>query len=293
MFDAYQVRWGRLAVASLLSSIAAVRVIRSQRSISLQTYITIAKLFVAMQLVTVTAVSFGPRSLLQNLLAIVIRFSSFTLQVGRLACLPFVQVHASPNLVRAPRPSAPSIVSESVRRVVPDGASFSFDGCSWKLFYHLGVASVLQEQCVRQPGSKIGYAGASCGSLAAAALALDVPMKTVKEFGMAMHAAADARFLGPIGDMSRIVRAGLEALFPLDSASKLNAFLANGGTLAVSLSVWDPVACKLRNIQDRRSHFETRDELITLLLCSCYIPLVSCSGGGSVGSSGGSSDHPW
>jgi hypothetical protein len=139
------------------------------------------------------------------------------------------------------------------------------------MFYHLGVASMIQEHCVIRPGAEITFCGASSGSLVAAALALGVPMQSVKEFGAVMHAAADARFLGPFGDMTRIVRSGLEALFPLDSATRLNKFIANGGSLAVSLSVWDPVARKLRNVLDQRRHFESRDELITLLLCSCYI----------------------
>ena len=88
-----------------------------------------------------------------------------------------------------------------------------------------------------------------------------------------MHAISDGRLLGPMGEMSLIVRSGLEALFPLDAHVVLNKFLAQGGTLAVSVSVWDEESFKFCSIIDQRRHFRSREELISLLLCSCYIPL--------------------
>merc|ERR1712166_1168529 len=70
-------------------------------------------------------------------------------------------------------------------RTLPAGSSFSFCGCSWMLFYHLGVASVIQQQLVRP--AEVSFCGASCGSLVAAALAIDVPMERVLAFGLELH----------------------------------------------------------------------------------------------------------
>jgi hypothetical protein len=138
------------------------------------------------------------------------------------------------------------------------------------LFYHLGVAVSLQDHCDL---AKVVFCGASCGSLVAAALAIGVPISELKNFAMKMHSAADARFWGPAGHMSHIVRGGLEAMLPDDAHELLNA---QDRPLAVSVSLWESIG-KFKNKLDRRPRFESRTELITLLLCSCYIPLYVSS----------------
>lgn len=266
-------RYGPLAAASFVSAALSVGLVQVlSKRVRLKWIIAAAKYLVLSQLTGLLGVYlFRSTNLFKVVVSCTVRFLSSAVCIGRLLCLPFVRVSPSPDLVKISEPCAKHIELSLCQ--IPDGASFSFCGCSWMLFYHLGVASSLQKHTVVRPGRLVTYCGASCGSLVAAALAIDVSMQAVKDFGMAMHAAADKRFLGPVGDMSRIVRSGLEALYPADAHTKLNHFLAAGNTLAVSVSVWDVRTCKLRNVLDQRRRFESRDELITLLLCSCHIPI--------------------
>ena len=227
----------------------------------------------------------GPQRLAYAIAAAGLRTATAAFLVCRLALHPFVAVRPTSHLVpplAAAKQDIPGLSQQQridlplrklqVRecRTLPAGSSFSFCGCSWMLFYHLGVASAIQQQLVRP--AEVSFCGASCGSLVAAALAIDVPMDRVLAFGLELHAASDSRLAGPMGDMSRIVRTGLEGLLPIDAHEQMNRLTAAGGKLVVSLSVWEPPMA-LRNVLDQRETFCSRDELIDLLLASCYIPL--------------------
>uniref|UniRef100_A0A2R5L4D9 triacylglycerol lipase n=1 Tax=Ornithodoros turicata TaxID=34597 RepID=A0A2R5L4D9_9ACAR len=140
----------------------------------------------------------------------------------------------------------------------------SFAGCGFLGIYHVGVASALREYASQVCVGKI--AGASAGSLAAAALICDVPCGESTTYVLHIAVKARQRALGPFHpgfDVDSIIHEGLSNLLP-DNAHKLCS-----GRLYVSLT----------RISDGKnvliSQFDTKEELIQVLKCSCFIPFYS------------------
>jgi len=226
---------------------------------------SLARFVLVAHAILIATIYFGPLQAAQRAIALVLKLYTAGFQTVRLALLPCVRVQGAAHVLDRTLHLATSMPQG--KYVLPAGSSISFGGCSWKLFYHLGVASALQQRVSFSHPAL--FCGASCGTLVAAALALQIPMAKVKAFGMELHAGADGRMLGPVGDMSRIVREGLEAMLPEDAHELLNQLIDRGGGLVVSVSVWE---LGFKNVMDRRARFEHREQLINLLLCSCYIP---------------------
>lgn len=145
---------------------------------------------------------------------------------------------------------------------VAEGAqpSFSFAGCAWLFAYHLGVIDRLR---AHPQWSQAVHLGASSGALAAVIAGAGVDTAAVLRHVLDFAADARARRLGPIGRMTRYVTQGLESLLPLDICA-----LA-AGRVKVSVTRLPQLRHELIDVGACRS----RDELIRLLLGSCYIPL--------------------
>ncbi|UXI15896.1 chloride channel protein 2 [Sarcoptes scabiei] len=142
--------------------------------------------------------------------------------------------------------------------------SFSFSGCGFLGLYHFGVASCLREYAPINHTTK--FLGASAGSLAALALACDVPLgaSTTEILHVAMRARA--RALGPFHpsfDVNRIIYDGLVRTLPNDAHIKAN------GRLYISVTRMSDGKNVIIN------KFKSKEELIKAIQCSCFIPLWS------------------
>jgi hypothetical protein len=138
--------------------------------------------------------------------------------------------------------------------------SFSFSGCAWLVAYHFGVGRVLQR---RTDTSRHVYLGTSSGAIAAAVLAVGVDCDDAFGRLISLAHAASTRRLGPAGLMSRFVRTSLEDLIPEQGHQALF------GRLHVSVTELP----RVRNRILPRAPFASREELICVILASCYIPL--------------------
>lgn len=142
--------------------------------------------------------------------------------------------------------------------------NISFAGCGFHGMYHLGVI-----QCLHRHGKGLlkevhCFGGASAGSLVAALLVTSTPLETGLKFTVDLATKARKQFLGalsPSFDLMQHLQAGLEQFLPEDAHERAS------GKLYVSLSSF-PQRDNLIV-----SQFDSRDELIQVLLASCYIPL--------------------
>lgn len=142
--------------------------------------------------------------------------------------------------------------------------NLSFAGCGFLGIYHIGVASAFREYAPQICLNKI--AGASAGSLAAAALACEVPLGETTTYVLRVAVRARQRALGPLHpgfDINGIIHDGLCKLLP-ENAHKMCS-----GRLHVSLT----------RVSDGKnvllSQFESREHLVEALKCSCFIPFYS------------------
>jgi len=146
--------------------------------------------------------------------------------------------------------------------------SVGLAGCSWLLVFHIGALQCLTDlNRIDLDGVRIW--GSSSGSLVGAAWLCRVPREDIVQFVERMALDSEQRLLGPVGRMSSYVRTGLEQLLPDDAHSRLS------GRLFVSISVY-PLLNKEGSkwISNRTvSEFQSRQDLINVLLASCYIPL--------------------
>ncbi|XP_041651744.1 patatin-like phospholipase domain-containing protein 2 isoform X2 [Cheilinus undulatus] len=142
--------------------------------------------------------------------------------------------------------------------------SISFAGCGFMGIYYVGACSCILQRCPRfiKDASKIS--GASAGALIAAALSVGIPLDKCCADLMFMAKEARKHRLGPFHpayDLLRIVRDSL-----IKSLSD-DAHVLATGKLCVSLT----------RVSDRKnflvSEFDSREELIQALLCSCFVPL--------------------
>ncbi|XP_067129688.1 patatin-like phospholipase domain-containing protein 2 [Centruroides vittatus] len=142
--------------------------------------------------------------------------------------------------------------------------NISFSGCGFLCIYHVGVASCFKRYAPHILVDKI--AGASAGALAACALICNVPLGESTSDVLRIAGEARARVLGPLHprfDLNKILYEGLIRLLPED------AHLRCTGRLHVSLTRCNDGKNLLL------SEFDSRDELIQALLCTCFIPLYS------------------
>ncbi|XP_052025556.1 patatin-like phospholipase domain-containing protein 4 isoform X1 [Apodemus sylvaticus] len=143
----------------------------------------------------------------------------------------------------------------------------SFSACGFLGIYHLGAATML---CTRGRGllrDITGFAGASAGALVATML-LTAPerLEACTRFVFAFAEETRMQALGPVTPgynfMARL-RGGIDSILPQ------HAHTLAQGRLHVSVT----------SMADRRSHlvssFTSRDDLITVLLASCFIPVYA------------------
>jgi patatin-like phospholipase domain-containing protein 2 len=143
--------------------------------------------------------------------------------------------------------------------------NLSFCGCGFLGIYHVGVASSFHKYAPELSIHKISGSSAGalvalsyiCGNLQLAYCATDF---------LAVAIEARSRRLGPFHpsfDIQNIVRKALERGLPADAYIKAN------GRLHVSLT----------RLEDGKnviiSEFNSNEDLIQVLLCSCFIPLWS------------------
>ncbi|KAM4619397.1 1-acylglycerol-3-phosphate O-acyltransferase Pnpla3-like isoform 1-T1 [Polymixia lowei] len=142
--------------------------------------------------------------------------------------------------------------------------NISFAGCGFSSVYYLGALSCILERVPRlvQDASKI--CGASSGCLVAASLVVGIPIENFCAHVMSTAIEARKNKLGifqPTFNLLQIVRDSLLTNLPED------AHIHASGKLCVSLTR----ASDGKNVLV--SEFDSRDELIQVLVCSCFFPV--------------------
>lgn len=142
--------------------------------------------------------------------------------------------------------------------------NLSFAGCGFLGIYHVGVASCFKEYAPHVIVNKI--AGASVGSIAAAALICDVSLGQTTTDILSIALKARSPVLGPLSprfDLNKLVAESLDRGLPRDAHVRCN------GRLFISVT----------RMSDKKnvllSEYNTRQELIQALICSCFIPYYS------------------
>ncbi|XP_015928950.1 patatin-like phospholipase domain-containing protein 2 [Parasteatoda tepidariorum] len=139
--------------------------------------------------------------------------------------------------------------------------NLSFAGCGFLGIYHVGVASCFREYAPHAVVSRI--AGASVGSVAAAALICDVSLgqTTTDILGIAGRARSlTLGALSPRFNLNQTLREKLEKALPE------NAHQICSGRLFISVTRWSDKKNVLL------SQFDTKEDLVQAILCSCFIP---------------------
>ncbi|XP_043190453.1 1-acylglycerol-3-phosphate O-acyltransferase Pnpla3-like [Amphibalanus amphitrite] len=164
--------------------------------------------------------------------------------------LPRRQLHSS-----ASRPSVADKLSQM---------NLSFAGCGFLGVYHIGVAACMSRYCPELLQNRI--AGASAGAIAAAALICNASLSEIMSDLVAVSRVIQDHIGGPFSPFVSVpvmLRAGLQKNLP-DNAHELCS-----GRLHISVT----------RLEDGKnailSHFESKDELITALLCTAFIPAFS------------------
>ncbi|CEF59390.1 Patatin/Phospholipase A2-related domain and Acyl transferase/acyl hydrolase/lysophospholipase domain-containing protein [Strongyloides ratti] len=139
--------------------------------------------------------------------------------------------------------------------------SLSFAGCGFLCIYHAGVCAAIKEYAPQLARNKI--CGASAGSIAATFLLCDICISKATSNILQVVTQARSRALGalhPSFNLLQLVRDGLELALP-DNAHELCS-----GKLYISLT----------RVKDHQnvivSQYDTREELIQAIICSCFIP---------------------
>jgi len=142
--------------------------------------------------------------------------------------------------------------------------NLSFAGCGFLGIYHLGVASCFRAYA---PHVLLNRAsGTSAGSVVAASLLLEAPLSEMASDVLRGVVEAKKGILGPFSpsfDPNMIMGQCLERLLPEDAHLRVN------GRLHVSVT----------NVYDGKnvlvSQFSSKEELINVVLASCFIPVFS------------------
>jgi len=147
------------------------------------------------------------------------------------------------------------------------------------MYYQIGAVRALAdafglERLTRTGGDGmeedgIGFAGASSGSLLATALVCGIPLDEFQDFSLGMADQAAMRFGGPVGNMSTIVRGGLEQFLTQDAGDQV----ARPGRLTVCVTSLRDFLPSKRILTGSVGLGNTKEELISVLMSSCYIPI--------------------
>lgn len=161
----------------------------------------------------------------------------------------------------------PSLVPVALPRKAskePSTIYLSFSGCSWQLFYHLGVATAFLEYF---PHSTYVCAGSSCGTIAATALVDRVPLPLLIDFAFKMlHTVkSPTNPMKPFGTMTSIVEGGLRTFLTEGVADRCAGRLFCSLSLLVGIL---PPRCENRLV----GTYASDEGLIHTVLSSCYIP---------------------
>ncbi|XP_070686703.1 patatin-like phospholipase domain-containing protein 2 [Pempheris klunzingeri] len=142
--------------------------------------------------------------------------------------------------------------------------NISFAGCGFRSIYYLGALSCILERVPQLVHGASTICGASSGCLVAAALTVGIPIEQLCVDALTTAKEARKHTLGvfhPTFSLLRSVRDSLLEKLPAD------AHLRASGKLCVSLT----------RVADGRnvlvSEFDSREELIQALTCSCFFPL--------------------
>ncbi|KAM7002334.1 patatin-like phospholipase domain-containing protein 2 [Tautogolabrus adspersus] len=141
--------------------------------------------------------------------------------------------------------------------------SISFAGCGFMGIYYVGACSCILERYPRviQDASKI--CGASAGSLMAAVLSVGIPLEKCCADLMFMAKEGRKTKLGPFHPTYNLVQIIGDSLL---RGLPEDAHVLASGKLCVSLT----------RVSDRKnvlvSEFDSKEELVQALLCSCFIP---------------------
>ncbi|CAL4066150.1 unnamed protein product, partial [Meganyctiphanes norvegica] len=139
--------------------------------------------------------------------------------------------------------------------------SLSFAGCGFLGIYHIGCAAAIKKHAPHLVKGRL--LGASAGTLAAAGLLCDIPAEEMTSSVIEIAMEARRRLLGPFSPsfhVDTLLRDGMYDMFPEDAHIRVS------GKIQISVTrVWDRKNVLL-------THFNTKDELITALLCSSFIP---------------------
>jgi hypothetical protein len=139
---------------------------------------------------------------------------------------------------------------------------FSFSVAGLVLPYHLGVVEELKAAGLLVPGTPL--AGSSGGALAAAFTALELPPEVALEAVDRVCDAVRCSGKSSRGQLGRLLRAELARVLPEDAHTRLNSW-KGGCTIGVTLLRPLPTPVYIES-------FESRQDLIEVLACSCHIP---------------------
>ncbi|XP_077424189.1 patatin-like phospholipase domain-containing protein 2 isoform X2 [Vanacampus margaritifer] len=141
--------------------------------------------------------------------------------------------------------------------------SISFAGCGFMGIYYLGASTCILERFPSLIRNASKIYGASAGALMAACLTTGVPLDKCCTDLMYMAKEARKHKLGPLHpsyNLLQLVKDSLLTALPPD------AHLHASGKLCISLT----------RVSDGKnvlvSHFDSREELVQALLCSCFVP---------------------
>ncbi|XP_016992649.2 patatin-like phospholipase domain-containing protein 4 [Drosophila takahashii] len=142
--------------------------------------------------------------------------------------------------------------------------SLSFAGCGFLGIYHVGVAVCLRQHAPQLLLERI--AGASAGALAACCLICDLPLECMAEDFLRVVQETRRHSLGafsPWFNLPECLLEGMHRRLPADAHRRVS------GRLHISLT----------RVSDRcnvvMSEFDSRQELLQALMCSCFIPGLS------------------
>lgn len=143
----------------------------------------------------------------------------------------------------------------------------TFSASGFMAIYHLGAAVALHRHGSRLLSKIQNYAGASGGALVAAVLlAQPETLEQCKEFTFEFAADVRQQMFGAITpgyDFMKLLREGMNSILTADAHEeahgRLHVSVTNAKTLQNSLI----------------SSFPTRDDLMTVLLASSFVPLYS------------------
>ncbi|KAM9854828.1 patatin-like phospholipase domain-containing protein 2 [Aulostomus maculatus] len=142
--------------------------------------------------------------------------------------------------------------------------NISFAGCGFRSIYYLGAVSCILERVPLMVQGASRICGASSGCLVAAALAVGIPMEQYCTDLLTTAKEARKHRLGvfhPTFSLLRRVRDTLLKRLPEDAHCRAS------GKLCVSLT-------RLADGENVLvSQFDSREELIQVLMCSCFFPV--------------------